>query len=72
MHYLDIDWATDKHDLCLMAPDGRVLFQFKITHDMAGFSKLHTLLKTLLNLYINIERSDGLFVDWLIQQDCLF
>ena len=68
MHYLGIDWATDKHDLCLMAPDGRVLSQFEITHDMAGFSKLHTLLKTLPDLRINIERSDGLLVDWLIQQ----
>ena len=38
MHYLGIDWATDKHDLCLMAPDGRVLSQFEITHDMAGFT----------------------------------
>lgn len=68
MHYLGIDWATDKHDLCLMAPDGRVLSQFEITHDMAGFAKLHTLLKTLPDLRINIERSDGLLVDWLIQQ----
>jgi len=68
MHYLGIDWATDKHDLCLMADDGRVLSQFEITHDMAGFSKLYELLKTLPDIRINIERSDGLLVDWLVQQ----
>jgi transposase len=68
MHYLGIDWATDKHDLCLLSNDGRVLSQFEITHDMAGFSKLHELLKTLPDVRINIERSDGLLVDWLVQQ----
>ena len=30
MYYLDIDWATDKHDLCFMTPDGHVLWS--ITH----------------------------------------
>lgn len=68
MHYLGIDWATEKHDLCLMADDGRVLSHFDITHDMAGFSKLYELLKTLPDIRINIERSDGLLVDWLVQQ----
>lgn len=68
MHFLGIDWATDKHDLCLMAQDGRVLSHFEITHDMAGFNTLFELLKTLPDVRINIERSDGLLVDWLVQQ----
>jgi hypothetical protein len=25
MHYVGIDWAAEKHDVCLMAEDGRVL-----------------------------------------------
>ncbi len=25
MHYLGVDWAVEKHDLCLLADDGRVL-----------------------------------------------
>ena len=68
MHYLGIDWATDKHDLCLMADDGRVLSEFQIKHDMAGFNQLNDLLQTLPDVQINIERSDGLLVDWLVQQ----
>jgi len=68
MHYLGIDWATDKHDLCLLADDGRVLSQFEISHDMAGFNTLHQILKALRDICINIERSDGLLVDWLVQQ----
>jgi len=68
MHYLGIDWATDKHDLCLMADDGSILSQIEITHDMVGFNELNKLLKALPDVKINIERSDGLLVDWLVQQ----
>jgi transposase len=70
MHFLGIDWATDKHDICLMAEDGRVISQFEITHDLTGFHRLRELLPALHDLRINIERSDGLLVDWLVQQGC--
>jgi len=69
MHYLGIDWATDKHDICLMADDGTILSQFEITHNMKGFRQLHHLLENLPDVRINIERSDGLLVDWLVQQN---
>lgn len=70
MHYLGIDWATEKHDLCLMADDGRVLSQFEITHDMDGFNNLYQILETITDdIQINIERSNGLLVDWLVQQE---
>lgn len=68
MHYLGIDWATDKHDLCLTTKEGHILSQFTITHDMAGFNQLHDLFQALPDIRINIERSDGLLVDWLVQQ----
>src|SRR5690606_1629387 len=68
MHYLGIDWATEKHDLCLMADDGRVLSQFVISHDMKGFSELHAVLQVLPDVQVNIERADGLLVDWLVQK----
>jgi len=68
MHFLGIDWATEKHDLCLLAHDGRVLSHLEITHDLAGFHRVRDLLHTLPDVQINIERSDGLLVDWLVQQ----
>lgn len=68
MHYLGIDWASDKHDLCLMADDGRVISQFEIKHNMNGFNQLQNVLNTLSHVQINIESSDGLLVDWLVQQ----
>jgi transposase len=68
MYYLGIDWATDKHDVCLLAADGRILSEFAITHDLKGFESLHQLLKMFEPIRINIERSDGLLVDWIISQ----
>jgi len=68
MYYLGIDWATDKHDLCLLADDGRILSEFVITHDLKGFDLLHQLLQTFAPIRINIERSDGLLVDWIVSQ----
>ena len=68
MHYLGIDWADEKHDVCLLAADGRVLSQLSIAHDLTGFQKLYDLLKSLDEVSINLERSDGLLVDWLTCQ----
>jgi transposase len=69
MHYLGIDWAVEKHDLCLLADDGRVLSEFSITSDSKGFQKLRELLENLDDVAVNIERPDGLLVDWLISHD---
>jgi transposase len=68
MYYLGIDWATDKHDVCLLAEDGRILSEFEITHDLKGFGLLHQVLKMFDPIRINIERSDGLLVDWIVSQ----
>jgi transposase len=65
MHYLGIDWADEKHDGCLLAADGRVLSRLSIAHDLTGFQKLSDLLTGLDDVSINLERSDGLLVDWL-------
>jgi transposase len=69
MHYLGIDWAVEKHDLCLLADDGRVLSEFSITTDSKGFQELRGLLDNLDDVAINIERPDGLLIDWLVSQD---
>lgn len=66
MHYLGIDWATDKHDVCLLAEDGRIVREFSISHDLVGFEELHTVLHAVEQVKVNIERSDGLLVEWLL------
>jgi transposase len=69
MHYLGVDWAVEKHDLCLLADDGRVLSQFSIVNDSTGFQQLGEVLEGLAEVSINIERPDGLLVDWLAAQE---
>ncbi len=66
MIYLGIDWATDKHDLCLLTEDGRILSEFQISHDLAGFQQMHDQVQALGPVAVNIERSDGLLVEWMI------
>jgi integrase len=68
MHYLGIDWAVEKHDLCLLADDGRVLSEFSIATDSRRFQKLRELLENLEDVAVDIERGDGLLVDWLAAQ----
>ncbi|MEO1645993.1 MAG: transposase [Chloroflexota bacterium] len=39
-----------------------------MSHNLTGFNQLKAVLGALSDVQINIERSDGLLVDWLIQQ----
>lgn len=68
MHYVGIDWAEQAHQVCLIAADGRVLSEFTITHDGRGFERLRATLDEIGSVEINLERSDGLLVDWLAEQ----
>ena len=68
MCYLGIDWAKDKHDLCLLADDGRLLSTFTIPNNLAGLQQMQQILDSLDNVKANLERSDGLLVDWLLSQ----
>jgi transposase len=67
MHFLGIDWADDKHDLCLLAEDGRIISQFTIRHDWSGFQHLQQILESFPDTKIILERSNGLLVDWLVK-----
>jgi hypothetical protein len=66
MHRVGIDWADEKHDVCILAPDGRILSEFEITHDWQGFQKLKATLAPLAPFQVNIERPNGLLVDWMV------
>jgi transposase len=66
MHYLGIDWAVEKHDVCLMTDDGRVLSQTIIPNNSHGFEQLNDLIADLDEVAVNIERGDGPIVEWLV------
>jgi len=68
MYYIGIDWADAKHDLCILAENGTVHSAFEISNDQHGFDLLRKRLGRLNAPFrINIERTDGLLVDWLVR-----
>jgi len=68
MYYIGIDWADEKHDLCVLAENGAVHSAFEISNDQRGFDSLRKRLGRLNAPFrINIERTDGLLVDWLVR-----
>ena len=70
MYYLGIDWANEKHDLCLLDETGTIIKQLTIAQDLAGFQQLEQLVQRygVDNIRLNIERADGLLVDWILAQ----
>lgn len=68
MHYVGIDWADGSHQIAIITTDGSCISEFAINEDLVGFNQLHDQLTMLMPLVINIERPDGLLVDWLIQR----
>lgn len=68
MYSIGIDWADEKHDICILAEDGEVHSEFEISNDQQGFGILRKRLERLkAQAKINIERTDGLLVDWLVR-----
>lgn len=68
MYYLGIDWANDKHDLYLLDAEGKVIREMTIQQSVPGFQQLEKLVLQYgaQQLQMNIERSDGLLVDWIM------
>lgn len=68
MYYLGIDWANDKHDLCLLDTRGKIVREMTIQQSISGFQQLEKLVLKygIEQVQMNIERSDGLLVDWIV------
>lgn len=68
MYYLGIDWANDKHDLCLLDAEGKIVREMTIPQSVAGFQQFEKLVLKYgaQQVQMNIERSDGLLVDWIM------
>lgn len=68
MYFIGIDWADEKHDLCILAENGTIHSEFEISNDQRGFDTLRKRIGRLnAPVRLNIERSDGLLVDWLVR-----
>lgn len=68
MYFMGIDWADDKHDICVLDSTGQVIRDFQIPNDNRGTDILRKRIQRLDGpVKILIERSDGLLVDWLVR-----
>ncbi|MBZ0310755.1 MAG: IS110 family transposase [Anaerolineae bacterium] len=68
MLHVGLDWGMQTHHVCLMAEEGQVLSEFSFSDDLAGFEQLRQALSPFEKVVINIERQDGLLVNWLVTQ----
>ena len=68
MYHIGIDWADTKHDICILDSEGQIIREFEISNDQRGFGILRKRMDRLKGEFaINIERPDGLLVDWLVR-----
>lgn len=70
-HYCGIDWASDKHDVCVIDPAGTIRAQFVVAHTADGLAELIRRLSAFgprEQLPILIERPSGLLVDTLAEE----
>jgi transposase len=68
MYYVGIDWGTEEHQVSVMSQAGQSISELVIQHTWAGFEQLSHTLKELGPVEINLERPNGLLVEWLVSQ----
>ena len=70
MIFTGVDWAEAHHDVCVMAEDGRVLEQRRVSHSVAGIGELHALVAAHAEegepVAVGIEVDRGLVVTALL------
>ena len=69
---IGIDWADDKHDICIReARDRRILAEFSIAHDAEGVEQLDQTVTALgfqpADCVVAVETPHGLLVGYLLQ-----
>ena len=68
--FAGLDWGSTGHAICVVDEQGKVVAQFKVTHDAPGLVELRARLATLApaaEIPIAIERPTGLIVDALVE-----
>ena len=67
--FIGVDWGNSHHQLCMLDPAGRVVYQGRFTHDVAGLRELGERLGRHGPVAgVAIERSEGLLVESLQEQ----
>lgn len=67
MHYVGIDWADKSHQIAILTPQGQCISEFIIEQTASDLARLCHDLSVLSPVQVNIERPDGLLVDYLLE-----
>jgi transposase len=72
--FVGIDWATQVHQVCLVAPDGQRLDEHQIPHSGAGLAALVEALTRVVRepqtIAVAIEVPRGAILDTLLERGC--
>jgi transposase len=66
-YFCGIDWASEKHDLCILGATGAVLLRGSVSHTAEGMKELLQTLERFPGVQIALERPSGLLVDTLLE-----
>jgi transposase len=66
-YFAGLDWASEKHDLCILDAHGQIVHRDVIPHSADGLAHLVRQLKKYPHLQIALERPSGLLVDTLLE-----
>jgi transposase len=67
--FAGLDWGSERHAICVVDRDGKVVAQFEVAHDAVGLAELRAKLAQIARgsgMFIAIERPTGLLVDALV------
>jgi transposase len=70
-HYAGFDWARDHHDIVVVDGQGRIVAQFRISHNAAGWEEFRRKIAVYPAVGVVIETSQGAAVDQLLQREGL-
>jgi transposase len=67
--FAGLDWGSERHAVCVVDSEGKVVAHFEVAHDTAGLTELRAKLAQIATqeqVPIAIERPSGLIVDVLV------
>lgn len=65
--YAGVDWAIDRHAVCVVNEQGTMIVEFDVDHTAAGLAELCRRVRAAGALRVAIERPDGPVVDALFE-----
>lgn len=66
-YFAGLDWASQRHAVCVIDEHGSVLERLDVAHDAAGLAELRRRLERWHRPPVAIERPSGLIVDTLVE-----